>query len=76
MKRVRLKTKTLKLILAIVPLMAFSSCSRRCHCTGYDGSHTYYTEQQLKELDKTCSGMEYYMEGLLYSICEYDLTDY
>ena len=56
--------------------MAFSSCSRRCHCTGYDGSHTYYTEQQLKELDKTCSGMEYYMEGLLYSICEYDLTDY
>lgn len=62
--------------LAVIAILAFSSCTRRCHCIGYDGSHTYYTEEQLKELDKTCSGMEYYMEGLFYSICEYDLTDY
>lgn len=62
--------------LVVIAILAFSSCTRRCHCTGYDGSHTYYTEEQLKELDKTCSGMEYYMEGLFYSICEYDLTDY
>ena len=63
-------------LLIFALLVALSSCTRRCHCTGYDASHTYYTEEQLKELDKTCSGMEYYMNGLMYSICEYDMTHY
>lgn len=67
-----------KIILPLVFLLilALSSCQRRCHCTGYDGSHTYYSEEQLKEFDKNCGQMEYYMNGLIYSICEYDLTDY
>lgn len=68
--------RTFLLIITLALLAATTSCSRRCHCIGYDGSHTYYTEEQLEELDKTCSQMEYYMDGLMYSICEYDVTDY
>ena len=69
--------KKLLLSIALVALCAvLPSCTRRCHCTGYDASHTYFTDEQLKELDRTCAGMEYYMNGLMYSICEYDFTNY
>lgn len=68
--------KKIILPLALIMLIALSSCQRRCHCTGYDGSHTYYSEEQLEALDKNCVQMEYYMNGLLYSICEYDFTNY
>lgn len=68
--------KKIILPLALIMLIALSSCQRRCHCIGYDGSHTYYSEEQLEALDKNCVQMEYYMNGLLYSICEYDFTNY
>jgi hypothetical protein len=68
--------KKIILPLTLIMLIALSSCQRRCHCTGYDGSHTYYSEEQLKALDKNCVQMEYDMNGLLYSICEYDFTNY
>lgn len=68
--------KKIILPLTLIMLIALSSCQRRCHCTGYDGSHTYYSEEQLESLDKNCVQMEYYMNGLLYSICEYDFTNY
>ncbi len=68
--------KVLLPVILFVIVASLPSCTRRCHCTGYDASHTYYTEKQLKELDRTCAGMEYYMNGLMYSVCEYDLTNY
>lgn len=74
------KSKTIRcFILAIsgtALVLLLSSCTRRCHCIGRDGSHHYFTKEELDEMDMTCASMETTMAGLLYSICEYDRTDY
>ncbi|MCQ2297610.1 MAG: hypothetical protein MJZ51_03205 [Bacteroidales bacterium] len=64
------------LFAALLAVLAFSSCNKRCHCYGYDLSHTYYTKEDLKELGYSCKGMEQYMYGIVYSLCEYDTSDY
>lgn len=57
--------------------MALSSCHKRCHCYGYDGSHAYYTKEELSDLNYTCKSMStQYMYGLVYTYCDYDMSDY
>lgn len=76
MKKASIKSPFHFSLALLVLLALLGSCNHRCHCYGYDASHTYFSEEQLDEFDKTCSGMEYYMNGLLYSKCEYDYTNY
>lgn len=64
--------KRIALILGIISLILCSSCKRTCHCYGRDGSHTYFTEEELAEKDVTCIGMETAFYGLKYSLCEWE----
>lgn len=69
--------KKILLALSILAVLACASCQRRCHCRGYDGSHVYYTKDEVSEMGFTCTTMQQqYMLGLVYATCEYDLTDY
>lgn len=68
--------KKILILLGIVAVVALSSCERRCHCYGYDGSHTYFTKRDLAEMDVSCVGMQEWQLGLMYSLCEYDFSSY
>ena len=69
--------KKVAILLSAALLMGIvSSCTSRCHCYGLDGSHSYFTKEELKERNTTCTGMETVSSGLIYSICEYDNTSY
>lgn len=61
------------LLLCAAAAILLSACHRECHCYGYDGSHAFFTQEQLSELDYTCQGMADYQYGLFYSICEWEL---
>lgn len=68
--------KKLLFVLCLLIVLGCSSCQRRCHCYGYDGSHTFFTKEELSEMGYSCHGMQEYMYGVIYSLCEYDLKDY
>ena len=68
------KIFTLSALLCLVLL--FSSCEKRCHCYRYDGSHDFFTREQLDDIDMTCIGMTHIQMGLIYSICEWDSKHY
>lgn len=60
----------------VVVVLMTTACSRRCHCYGRDGSHRYFTEEELQAKGMKCSNMVTDGRGLLYSLCEYDLSNY
>ena len=62
------------LIVSMVALTLFclASCKKQCHCYGYDGSHTYFTREEVKAKKGSCSEMIYWNDMRLYSICEWD----
>ena len=49
-----------------------SSCNKECHCYGYDGSHHFYSTEELGKIDKTCSEMVIQANMRYYSYCEWD----
>lgn len=58
--------------MATLMLLSFTSCRKRCHCYGYDGSHHYFNKEEVKAQDKSCSEMINWNGLRLYSICEWD----
>lgn len=70
--------KSKKLIftcLATLFLLSAVSCNKRCHCYGYDGSHIYFSKEEVKASKENCSEMIVWNEIRLYSICEWDLEN-
>lgn len=65
--------KKLLLIFSIAVVALTASCERVCHCYAYDGSHKYFTAEELDEAGSSCVGMESAFYGLKYSLCEWDL---
>lgn len=66
--------KNLYILSAVLLLLSMVGCTRECHCYGRDGSHTYYTKEQLDEMDYNCSNMaSSFHYGLYYSLCEWEL---
>lgn len=63
-------------MMGLLLMASLGACTKRCHCYGRDGSHTYFTKEQLAEKDRSCVDMETVSNGLIYSLCEYDHTSY
>ncbi|MBP9990980.1 MAG: hypothetical protein KBT45_06100 [Bacteroidales bacterium] len=59
-------------VLSALILLGATSCRKQCHCYGYDGSHTYFTKEEVKESKGNCSEMIIWNDIRLYSICEWD----
>lgn len=58
---------------AIVLSLLVAACNKTCHCYGYDGSHHYFTPEEVDAAtDESCSSMIYFAGNRLYSICEWD----
>ncbi len=63
--------KRLVTSIALVLLLALSvSCKRECRCYRYDGNVDYFTDEELEKYDRSCTGMEQFDLGEVYSICE------
>lgn len=61
------------LLLALVAVVLFTGCNKRCRCTKYNFESVYYTKEEVKALGKTCPEMRL-QEGLHtahYAICEW-----
>lgn len=74
----RNKQKVIHTLLCTVILMTaltLSSCKKTCHCYGYDGSHHYFTAEEVKERGGACSSLINFANvARIYSICEWDNT--
>ena len=58
-------------IIAILALLVFAaSCDKKCRCYRYDGDVDEFTDEELEKLDYSCTGMEEFDLGVVYSICE------
>ncbi len=64
--------KVLFILLAAAFCLVMSACNKRCHCYGYDGSHHYFTPEEVDASNGSCSSMIYFADNRLYSICEWD----
>ena len=53
-------------------LLLLASCNKRCHCYGYDGAHTYFTQQEVDNEGGSCPNMIYFDNQRFYSLCEWD----
>lgn len=60
------------LIIAASICLLSAACHKTCHCYGYDGSHHYFTPEEVDANNTPCSEMIYFDEIRLYSICEWD----
>lgn len=60
------------LLAACCACLLMGSCHKECHCYGYDGAHTFYTEEQVDESGSTCSEMIYFANVRRFSLCEWD----
>ena len=60
------------LLLSVCLLLLATGCNKKCHCYGYDGSHTYYSKEEVNDAGKSCSEMIYFANFRRYSICEWD----
>ena len=67
--------KTAIMMLALWGCLLTAGCHKTCHCYGYDGSHTYYTTEEVEAEGTTCANMAYtfYSDGRnFYTLCEWD----
>lgn len=59
----------------LTQLFLLSACNKTCHCYGYDGSHKYYSPEEVEAEGTTCANMAYtfYSDGRnFYTLCEWD----
>lgn len=59
--------------LALVAVILFTGCNKRCRCTKYNFETDYYTKEELKALGKSCTEMRL-LDGLHtahYALCEW-----
>ena len=68
-----MKYKSLAIALIIVAGCLLSvGCHKTCHCYAYDGSHKYFTPEEVEAQGTTCPNMVYFGTTKLYSLCEWD----
>ena len=51
-------------------LLLFVGCKKKCRCYRYDGNVEEFTKEELDDRGTTCSGMEDFHDGNVYSLCE------
>lgn len=61
----------LLLTLFVLATLLFSSCKKTCRCYHYNGNVYEYSQEELDEMDYTCTGLENLSMGTKYSLCEY-----
>lgn len=68
------KTKVgLLTAIGMLGLLLLTGCNKRCHCYGYDGSHTFYSPKEVKASGHSnCVDMIYQANTRYYSLCEWD----
>lgn len=54
----------------IVSTLLLASCAKKCRCYRYDGNVDEFTPEELEKYDRSCTGMEQFDLGEVYSICE------
>lgn len=54
----------------LVSTLLLSSCAKKCRCYRYDGNVDEFTSEELEKYDRSCTGMEQFDLGDVYSICE------
>ena len=64
--------KKLLLFASVAISVLAASCHKTCHCYGYDGTHHYFTPEEVEAQEQPCSEMIYFDYNRLYSICEWD----
>lgn len=64
--------KTAIMTLAFLGCLLAAGCHKTCHCYGYDGSHTYYTTEEVESSGSTCANMAYFDGRPFYTLCEWD----
>lgn len=57
-------------LLLVLATLLMASCSKKCRCYRYDGNVDEFTTEELAKYDRTCTGMEQFDFGEVYSICE------
>ena len=67
-----MKKNRVGLLLLSLSLLMLAGCTKKCHCYGYDGTHTFFSEEEVDATDGSCSEMIYFSNIRLYSICEWD----
>ena len=73
MKKTHRKIRPVAAVLvAGCTLALLAGCDKQCHCYGYDGSHHYFTPEEVDESGSSCANMIYFENFRLYSICEWD----
>lgn len=61
------------LMSATLLLVAICSCDKQCHCYKPDGTHKFYTEEEVDEKeDGNCANMKYRAGIKYYDLCEWD----
>ena len=64
--------KKLLLFAAVAIAVLAASCHKTCHCYKYDGTHRFFTPEEVEAHNRSCSEMIYFDDNPLYSICEWD----
>lgn len=53
-------------------LILTTSCHKTCVCKGYDGSETYYSDDEVDDHGVTCANMIYQAGRQFYSVCDWE----
>ena len=62
--------KKIAIPLLLIAILLMASCGKKCRCYRYDGNVDEFTPEELSNYDRTCTGMEQFDFGEVYSICE------
>lgn len=66
-----MKTNKTLLILLLLSILLLSSCEKRCRCYRYNGTAVIFSEEELDALDQSCTSMQDFDLGLVYSYCDW-----